>query len=383
MKDISLYFSPVVKPEILSDTNLTNSILIHDESGFPDVKKPGIAIITIPEYRNSKLISEGDYQKIREEFYNLHKGDNWGLEIYDLGTIEPGESIKDSYFALSQVVSELVKLDIVPFVIGGGQDLALACYKGFEELERMINICAIDSRLNVGDPSGEIKSNAYVSHLLMQRPCYLFNYSNIGLQRPLNSRADIELFDKLYFDVCRLGEVNNDIKIVEPYLRNSDLLTINFGSIKPAESDAAVYSDPNGFYAEQICQVAKYAGVSDKMSCAGIFDVNLKQGDIANKLLAQIVWYFIDGVAQRYKDFPIGTRKNYTKFHVHLDDFEDDLVFYKSDKSGRWWLEIKYLPKDELKYERHCMVPCGQEDYDLAMENVIPDLWWKTLKKMS
>ena len=81
--------------------------------------------------------------------------------------------------------------------------------------------------------------------------------------------------------------------------------------------------------------------------------------------------------------FPIGSKKNYVKFHVHMDDFKDDLVFYKSDKSGRWWLEVKYPAGESGKYERHQLIPCNKEDYEGAMENNIPNLWWRTLQKLS
>jgi hypothetical protein len=33
-------------------------------------------------------------------------------------------------------------------------------------------------------------------------------------------------------------------------------------------------------------------------------------------------------------------------------------------------------------YERHHMVPCDSRDYELAMQNEMPDLWWKTYQKL-
>lgn len=383
MKDLSIYFREVDVPCDFNDGSVGAAIQIHNANGFPEIPRHSIAVLSVPEYRNGKVAFETVQDTFREEFYQLHIGDNWTRKIVDLGIIIPGERVEDTYFALSQTVSELVKADVIPVIIGGGQDLTLACYKGFESLEQMINICAVDSQLDVGEPNERVKSDGYVSHLLMQRPCYLFNYANIGMQRPLVAKKEVELFDKLYFDICRLGEFNADFRVAEPFLRNSDFLTIDFKSIKSSETDALKYGNANGFYSEQICQIARYAGISDKIACVGIFDIVPGHGELAANLLAQIIWYFIDGVSQRFGDFPIGTKKNYKKFHVHLDDFEDDLVFYKSDKSGRWWLEVKYLSGDNKKYERHCLVPCNQDDYDLALENSIPNLWWKTLQKLS
>jgi formiminoglutamase len=383
MKDISIYFQPIVSTEA-SPQALGASVFIHDDKGFPEISSKGVAIFYVPEFRNSTIKEgQGSTDFFRSEFYKLFPGDNWDFSIYDLGTILPGETFNDTYFAVSQVIAELVKNDVVPYIIGGGHDLTMACYKGFESLEQMINICTVDYKLDIGEPSSDVSSTGFVSHLLMQRPCYLFNYSSIGIQRPFVANQELDLFNKLFFDVCRLGELNTDHKVVEPFLRNSDLLTIDFNSIKNSETDAVIYSNPNGLYAEQVCQISKYAGLSDKMSCVGVFDVNPTQSSTANSLLAQLIWYFIDGVSERVGDFPIGSRKNYTKFHVHLEDFEDDLVFYKSDKSNRWWLEVKYQSEERSKYDRHCLVPCSQVDYDNALKNVLPDLWWKTLQKLN
>lgn len=382
MKDISIYFEPVGEALTQQENGIDSVILKHDKEGFPELSEAGVALVYVPENRGRGGYSQNN-EDFRKEFYKLNVGDNWSGQLYDLGTIQPGENIKDTYFAVSQVVAELIKSDIIPIIIGGGQDLTLACYKGFEELERTINICAIDNSLDVGEPNGEVASNGYVSHMLMQRPCYLFNYANIGLQRPLVSNSEMDLFDKLYFDICRLGAFNQDFKLAEPYLRNSDLISIDFTSLKASESDVNAYSQANGFRADQICQIARYAGISDKMSCLGIFNVNPEQNNLASNLLAQIIWYFIDGVSERVGDFPIGTKKGYTKFYVHLEDFQDDLVFYKSDKSNRWWLEVSYPPTSGSKYERHHLIPCNQEDYNDALQNKIPNLWWKTLQKLS
>ena len=196
MKDISIYFKPISDISNAKG-NLVGDSYIHNDGGFPELKGPGIAIVYVPENRRSEAGLSGSDESFREEFYNFNRGDKWDFSIYDLGTIAPGESVEDTYFALSQVVSELVKANITPVVIGGSQDLIVSSYKGFESLEQMINICSIDSSLDVGEPNDEIKSNGYISHLLMQRPCYLFNYSNIGMQRLMVQAKEVDLFDKL------------------------------------------------------------------------------------------------------------------------------------------------------------------------------------------
>ena len=382
MKDISIYFSPVdVTGEWHEDQ--IGSKIVTNHSSFPEIQKNSCALIYVPEFRGFKNsdIKQEIQSKFRESIYELQIGTNWKSNIYDLGDILPGQDLKDTYFALSQVVSELVKINVIPVIIGGSQDLLLPIYDAYGKLEQTINICSVNHTLNLGSPDVPENANGYLSHLLLKRPCYLFNHANIGLQVPYSNPKEIELFEKLYFDVCRLGEFNDDFKKAEPHLRNSDMISINFESIKASET-MDNNGIPNGFYAEQICQISKYAGISDKVSSLGIFN-NKNYTPIGDSLLAQIIWYFIDGIASRFGDFPKGTKEDYKKFTVFMQDTNHELIFYKSNKSERWWMEVPYPPTKGKKNERHFIIPCNKEDYQKAMKNELPNLWWKTYQKLT
>jgi hypothetical protein len=73
---------------------------------------------------------------------------------------------------------------------------------------------------------------------------------------------------------------------------------------------------------------------------------------------------------------------DYTQYSVLLDESGDTLVFYKSPMSGRWWMDVPYPAGSVEKYERHHLVPCTYEDYELALEQEMPDRWWKTFQKL-
>lgn len=385
MKDISIYFSPLERTEEQNTLKIGGSVQCHTENGFPEIDKSGVAILYVPEFRGDKGVSGNEInpEKFRAFLYDLYLGMDWNMPIYDLGNILPGNELNDTYFAVAQVVAELVKKKVVPVVIGGSQDLTIALYKGYEKLEQTINLCCVDHKLDLGDPESDTHSDGFVSQLLLQRPCYLFNHANIGLQAPFASKAEFDLFDKLYFDICRLGEFNSDFKKAEPHLRNSDILSVDFRSIRASELLNVNYSSPNGFYADQMCQITKYAGISDKLTSFGIFNyLPEKHPGTTSFMVAQMIWYFMDGVSQRKGDFPIGSKKDYLKFTVHLEEIKEDLIFYKSNRSERWWMEVPYPPKQGVKYERHHLVPCDKEDYELAMNSEIPNLWWKTYQKL-
>ena len=381
MKDLSIYFQPV---EETSSSGLGVQISIHTEGNFPELKEKGVALIYVPEYRNGNADNQGKVNAaFRNYFYQLNPAESWKFAIYDLGTLSPGSSIEDTYFAVRQVVAELVKGNILPIVVGGSQDLTFAMYQGFEELEQMINAMSVDYKLDIGDPDNDIHADGFVNKMLMHRPCYLFNYATLGVQAPFVSKEDLILFEKLYFDMVRLGEYAADFKVAEPHLRNTDLLSIDLNVLRTTDFPNNDFVQPNGLFNHELCQIARYAGISDKLSALGLFNLSSKPGnDLAHSSLAQIIWYFIDGFAQRVGDFPVGLKKNYTKFTVFLDELDHELVFYKSDKSARWWMEVPYPPLEGVKFERHHMVPCNKKDYDNALKGDIPNLWWKTYQKL-
>lgn len=384
MKDLSIYFQPLVQEHEYPADTIGSTILVNNQHGFPEIQQNGLAIIYVPEFRNGQpeLHRQTD-DRFREAFYNYYPGMLWKQTIYDLGTLLPGERVEDTYFALRQVVAELVKQKIIPIIIGGTQDLTYAMYQGYEELEQLINVMSVDYRLDLGDPDQPVSKDAFVNKLLMHRPCFLFNYSILGYQAPFVRQSEIDLFEKLYFDAVRLGEFVSDPRIAEPLLRNSDLLSIDLQAVRASDFPGDHYQNPNGFYNHELCQLARYAGISDKMTSLGIF--NLLPGNLSEQShqeVAQLIWYFTDGVSQRMGDFPIGSKKEYIRFTVFMEEIKHDLVFFKSNKSDRWWMEVPYPPKGGHKYERHHLVPCNKSDYDLALENDIPNLWWKTYQKL-
>ncbi|MDB2385385.1 arginase family protein, partial [Polaribacter sp.] len=189
-----------------------------------------------------------------------------------------------------------------------------------------------------------------------------------------------KLLDNLYFDAYRLGEAK-DLENIEPALRNADIVSIDIGSVRQSDAPANKNASPNGFYGEEICAIARYAGLSDKVSSFGIYEYNhlLDRNNQTASLISQAIWYFIEGVNFRAKDYPFSTKDNYQKFTVLLEE-DDPLVFYKSHKTGRWWIEIKIL--SDNKYKRHALIPCTYKDYTQATKQIIPKKWFKAMQKL-
>jgi arginase family enzyme len=291
-----------------------------------------------------------------------------------------GAQLPDTYFAVSEIITSLLKKNIIPIIIGGGQDLTYINYRAYDSLEQTLNITAVDSRFDLGSLDDELTSQSYLSKIIMQKPNNLFNYSNVGYQTYFNSIGEIELFESLFFDTCRLGK-SKELENIEPAFRDADIVSIDIGAIRQSEAPANNNASPNGFYGEEICAIARYAGISDKVSSFGIYEYNSKYDNnhqTAN-LIAQMIWYFIEGVNFRVKDYPFSGKENYQKFTVLMED-DDPIVFYKSNKTGRWWIEINIL--SDNKYKRHALIPCTYKDYTEATMQIIPERWYKAMQKM-
>ena len=151
MKDISIYFQPVERIHSIEES-LGSKIEYHTEGDCPLLNAKGVAIFYCPEFRNSDLqVPKSSTDLFRNELSALFSGPSWGFKIYDLGNLLPGNDIQDTYFAVSQVVEELVKKEIIPIVVGGSQDLTFPIYRAYQKLEQTVNLVSIDSKFDLGD----------------------------------------------------------------------------------------------------------------------------------------------------------------------------------------------------------------------------------------
>lgn len=384
MKDLGIYLSHFAE-NYPSGAGRVGSMVKKNQGNFETPQMGSIALIYVPEYRNSDTASDVSYiAEFRKCFYNLFAG-NWKSQVFDLGVINPGNTVEDTHAALAEVVSELIKAKVFPVIIGGSQDLTLAVYRGYQHLEQTVNILDVDRSLDMGSPEEKLSPGNWLSKIIVHKPGYLFNYSLLGYQSYFVNPEELALLGKMYFDSFRLGEFYSDEKMVEPLVRNADILSFDMNAIRSSDYRFNQGEMPHGLYGEDACRIMRYAGWSDKLTSLGIFNFsyesNRHQGDV--NLLAQMIWYFIEGYNLRKKDYPVGTKTSYTRYTVSIDDFKDEIVFYKSDKSGRWWMEVPYPEIKGMKFQRHLLVPCNYDVYQRALQNEMPDLWWKTFQKLS
>jgi len=367
--------------ELLHGQAIGKKLVIHTSKSSPELKGVKIAIVGVLESRNSVDYIGEEFQiiEVRKAFYKLFPG-NWLHPMADLGDIQRGNTVEDTYFALSQVVSSLVNANIVPVIIGGSQDLTYANYRAYDKITSMVNIVNIDKSFDLGDSSKPINNGSYLGKIILEKPYNLFNYTAIGFQTYFNSQEEIDLMEKLYFESYRLGDISQSIGLVEPLLRDADIVTLDLNSVKSSEVSFNQKYSPNGFNGREICAISRYSGISNKVSSFGIFEYNPSNDDQATAMLvAQIIWYFIEGFNCRVNDDDFSNQSNYQKFTVLVED--EELVFYKSKKTGRWWIEIPFVEYSNTKSQQHPLLACMYEDYETATKGTLPERWFKAYKK--
>ena len=368
--------------EMLMPGSIGNSILIHSKNkGFPELHNIQLAILGVEEDRNTdgNFGSGKDLHHIRKHFYELFPG-SWKVSIADLGNIKKGDVTSDTHFAIREVIRDLLKMNIIPIIIGGGQDTTFSNYKAYDQLEQTVNLVVVDSKFDLGTLEDKLSSKSYLSKIIMEVPTNLFNFSNIGYQTYLNPQEEIKLIQGLNFDTYRLAEAK-ELEILEPVLRDADIVSIDIGSVRQSDAPANKNVSPNGFYGDEICGISRYAGISDKVSSFGIYEYNSKfdNNNLTAHLIAQMIWCFIEGFNSRVKDYPFATKEDYQKFTVMLEN-DDPINFYKSNKTGRWWMEINLIQHN--KYKRRALIPCTYQDYIETTNQMIPDRWFKAQSKM-
>lgn len=389
--DSAIYLNPIKVPDYKVDGNfdkrrIGDFILTYtSENGFPNLDGKSLAIVGINETRNSveKYQTGHAPDTVRKHLYSLFSF-NDKLKIVDVGNIEQGETVEDTYYAARNVIAELLDNYITPIIIGGSQDLTYANYLAYEKQGKIINLTTIDSSFDLGNAEVNFNSKSHISKIILHQPNYLFNLTNIGYQSYFVDYEAINLLKKLLFDAYRLGVVRANMEEAEPLVRNADIISFDISSIRQSDAPGSTNATPNGFYGEEACQIARYAGISDKVSSIGFYEINLDKDkeEITALLVAEMIWYFMEGFYQRKGDFPHKNKTDYLKYIVPIDNQVDEIVFYKSQKSGRWWMEVPLTNPSQEKYQRHFMVPCSYKDYEIASQKDIPDRWWQVYQKL-
>jgi len=361
---LDAYFTPVpeevLKPEYIRKNTMGGHIKIYHKS-FPKITKAQIALIGVGEQSH----------KVRQEFYAL----NWRfqkLNIVDLGNFAEPENEQQRNFAVSEAIGELLALNIVVLILSDEKSHLHSHFHGFRDTQKPLEVAIISHQINLEDGSEchELLKNK-------EHSSKLSNIDFIGTQAYYISEETNELLDRFNFENYRLGKIRTNIDETEPVLRSSDMMFFDLNSVRFADAPETQFMSPNGLYAEEAAQIARYAGLSNMLRTVTFFGLsNTRVTKTSDLLVAQLIWYFIEGINSRFNDHPEKNDPNYLIYRNRLDNTGHEITFYKSRKSDRWWMEVPHPYEDQTFF-----IGCSYNDYQRVCDGEMPDRWWRAYQR--
>ncbi|HCT29562.1 MAG TPA: hypothetical protein DIW31_02240 [Bacteroidales bacterium] len=361
-------------------STLLNTTFFKHGKSFPSIIDGEIVIVGFPESRNSS--NKGASKSpdlIREFFYSLSSFPI-KTKIIDAGNLKPTKTTKDSYSAIKDLADYFLSKGATLVVLGGTQELSYPIYQAIKLHRKSITASFIDSRIDMDDNNGEFCSTGYIKHFLDEPIENLFNISIVGYQGYLCDPNSIEMLNKMNHEIFRLGFVRGNYREIEPTFRDSDLVSFDLGAIRNSDCQGNIFPSPNGLYAEEACQLSRYAGLSDKTCCFGVFELNAENYPQSSHLSAQLMWHFIEAYSQRKLERP-NSNGDFKKFIVESSTPEIEMVFYKSLSSDNWWMEIPTSLKDQFS-NKSIIIACSYADYVAASKHEIPERWLRVYNKV-
>lgn len=336
--------------------------------------KYDLALLGLPDSEGSNTFTASN--QIRGQLYNLCPLSN-SLNILDLGNIKKGHTFNDTCFAIREIVNFTSYNNIVIVLLGGIAKFNIGSFLAFEKSRSPLNMVAVDSVINREKipllAATDLKLNDSVD------TASLFNFINMGYQSYFVAKEFIDFLNDSYYEAYRLGFVRANLTEIEPGMRDANMVSFSLNSIKHCDAPGSILGSPNGLTGEEACQISFYAGHSNRIKSFGMHDLDTSNDYhfATAKLSAQIIWYFMEGHASSIYEEPDVTPENFVKFLIHLDQTNQNIAFYKSNLTNRWWMEICYP-----KINRNIQLSCSESDYEIACRQEIPDRWWRTFQRI-
>jgi formiminoglutamase len=384
--DLTIFFSPLDEA-IFSASYSTNSFFKSIKAfgdKMPDYKSVHIALFGVKEERGTtenKGCAKGP-DEIRKKLYNLKKGTG-SYRIVDLGNLNPGVDLEETYVRISEVCRILLENNVLPLILGGSHDLDYGQYRGYEDIEKLISFLNVDAFLDLDDNKEASASRKHINKMLLHEPNYLLSYTHLAHQTYLIDPFSIAVLEKLYFEAYRIGHLRSNMPEMEPAIRNADLLSFDITAIKSGDAPGNAQAQPFGLSGEEACQICWYAGLNEKLSSVGFYEYNPDQDDARKKtasVVATMIWYFIEGFYRRKQETNFKSN-DFMKYVVSMPVEPETITFFKSKFTEKWWMEVgQYKPG--AKYLRNTMVPCSYSDYQAATKGELPERYISSLAKL-
>lgn len=363
------------------DVSIYGKILHFGVGSNIEFERGSLAILGVGEGRNSDCPGASHSpDAIRSYLYAL-SGHSIPNSIIDLGNISNTKSPADTYAALEMVAELAFEKGLSILVLGGTQELTIPLYRALLKSTTPITITIVDAKIDLESNDEDFSSYNFVNSIFSEPRNNLLCINHIGHQTYLSNNNSSSLLESKHHEIYRLGYLRSAIHEVEPAFRNSQMVSFDLSSIRQSDCPAAHFPSPNGLYAEEACQLARYAGVSHSTQVFGLYNLNSNidaQGQGAH-MAAQVAWHFIDGFYARKGASALGKGTRMKRFYVKSPIPNVNMVFLKNTSTQTWWMEI---PIGDKNSPLPNLVACSPSDYKNASKGDVPDRWLRAMKRL-
>jgi hypothetical protein len=267
------------------------------------------------------------------------------------------------------IAEELWFQKIPILILGGSQDLTQPLLSGIQK--PVLNLTLIDDRIDNQINKNSANDEIYINNLPFRTSIHVMGCQSYFIEQ--NGHDDIR--ESFKGHVISLGELRSDIREMEPLIRESDLVSFDFGAMKPSEAPGQSRISPNGLSGEEACQLSWYAGMATTPVWFGIFGYNpaMDPTSTGAMMAAQIGWYFLNGLFKKIDSAPLEEATDFIYYHIQVDELDEAISFLKHPVTKRWWMEVPSEDCDCYPLR----IACSKRDYRQACKNQIPSRWWK------
>ncbi|QQR98862.1 MAG: arginase family protein [Sphingobacteriales bacterium] len=375
------FVQPIPK-ELYHDLLLQNQQLDSNVAFYKlnteDIETYDIALLGIEDFRGyvENKGTELAPNVIRKKLYSYAPFFEQ-TKIVDLGNIKAGTTYQDTLVAVAETIKDAFKNNLKIIILGGDISFTLAQYQAYQIFENEIQLTQISSNIDIED-NQEDNYKRYIYDIL--KTDYLKRYNLVGYQSYFIKKSIQEIIHNYQFDALRVGKIRQNIFEAEPLIREADLVSFDINAIRYSDAPAQKAPSPNGLFGDEACMLARFAGMSDMLNSIGFYNFNPNEDikGITAHQVAQMVWYFIEGVKLRKQDYPITSEDNFYHYTTSIDS--EYFTFLKSKKTERWWMKIPVKRNESTIYH---LIPCTYEDYNTARNGEIPEPWMRNVLRLS
>lgn len=293
--------------------------------------------------------------------------------LYELSLLQPQEKykigviVRSSSDTMEGYIQKARELKIPPIFVQSQPPL-------FNEIKKNHTTLSV----NVISPGSSDSNDLAAQFITCPQTA---NVSWIGYQTYFTPPELLAQLQARYFSALRLGSYRDNFKAAEPLIRSNHFNFIDLTAIRHSDAPEGSGRGPNGLYAEEVCQLARYIGVSSHLEGCFMygFPQKIKSAQIFTQLIAQILWHLFESLSAHQNEDPCDPSQQvvFTPKEVYIGDQDHILHFLYSNQTGRWWIRLE-SPEGLYRF-----IPCMDEEYAMALKGELPVTWLRHYQKIN